>query len=136
MSTISVASHFLVQLGSVVMAIGLIGLSIVCTVAPNTASEMYGLSLQDTSGWLAATGLRDFGLGVSTIALFVFDRPALRIFVPSLLIIPIGDAAITLLWGGSALGAATHLLGAVAILLLAVFTWLDPALDRRGRKKE
>jgi len=97
---------------------------------------MYGLPISDTAkGWMAATGLRDGGLGVTAIALFLLDRPALRIFVPTLLVVPLGDAVVTLQFGGSAIGAATHCLGAVAILLLAIFAWLDSTLDRTSGKK-
>ena len=73
---------------------------------------------------LSVTGLRDAGLGVATFALLAYQRPALRYFVPAILLIPLGDAVIT--WGAP--GAATHLAGTVAIGILSVCAWLDPTL--------
>ena len=132
---VQAAIPFLVILGSCILSVGLISLSFLCVTAPEFSAEMYGLPVQAAGGWLAAVGLRDFGLGASTLALFLFDRPALRVYVPSLLVVPLGDAAITLWWGGTTIGAATHCLGAVAILLLAIFAWLDPALNRTRTDK-
>ena len=78
--------------------------------------------------WVRVAGLRDTGLGVATIALLACHRPALRYFVPSILLIPLGDAALT--WSsGTVMGAATHLVGTFAVGVLCVCTWLDPTLS-------
>ena len=119
-------AHLLVLVGSTIMGSGLIGLGAMCCIAPATAAELYGLPVQlaEAVAWVRVTGLRDAGLGVATFALLAYQRPALRYFVPAILLIPLGDAVIT--WGAP--GAATHLAGTVAIGILSVCAWLDPTL--------
>tara|TARA_B110001452_G_scaffold40313_1_gene30869 strand:- start:1676 stop:2146 length:471 start_codon:yes stop_codon:yes gene_type:complete len=128
------AAHALVLLGSNIMATGLTALGAVCCFDPAGAAELYGIPLPvgeagpAAIAWVRVSGLRDAGLGLATFALFAFHRPALRVFVPALLPIPLGDAALTWSAGGSGMGVATHLLGTVAIGVLAVLTWIDPTL--------
>ena len=136
--SIGAVAHFLRVLGSVILSFGLIALGIVCLVNPEFASIMYGLPVGSASGdmrWVLVAGLRDFGLGVAALALHVFDPGAMRIFAPSLLIIPIGDAILTLQQGGTQLHAAIHVAGSVAIGILSACTFLDPTL-RSARAKQ
>ena len=126
------AAHFLTLLGSNIMGCGLILLGVACCVAPTAAAEMYGVAAAGSPPaitWVQIAGLRDAGLGIATLALFAINRPALRVFVPAILCIPLGDAALTWSAGGSAIGVATHLAGTVAVGILCVCTWLDPTLS-------
>lgn len=129
------AAHTLVMLGSNIMATGLTVLGIVCCFDPVGAAELYGIPLPAGEAgpaaiaWVRVSGLRDAGLGLATFALFACHRQALRVFVPAILPIPLGDAALTWSAGGGGTGVATHLLGAVAIGALAALTWLDPTLS-------
>ena len=132
MASVGEIAHLLVLIGSTIMGSGLIGLGAICCAAPATAAELYGLPVQldEALAWVRVAGLRDAGLGVATFALLAYQRPALRYFVPAILIIPLGDAVIT--WstsGGTATAAATHLAGTVAIGILSVCAWLDPTLS-------
>ena len=133
-------AHLLVLVGSTIMAVGLVSLGAMCCVDPATAAELYGLPVQrdEAVAWVRVAGLRDAALGVATLALLACHRPALRYFVPAILPIPLGDAALTWSSGGTAMGAATHLAGTVAVSILCVCTWLDPTLsiaDHRKTKK-
>ena len=132
MASVGQIAHLLVLVGSTIMGSGLVGLGAMCCAAPATAAELYGLPVQldEAVAWVRVAGLRDAGLGVATFALLAYQRPALRYFVPAILLIPLGDAVIT--WsapGGTATGAATHLAGTVAIGILSVCAWLDPTLS-------
>ena len=126
------AAHALVLLGSNVMAAGLLSLGIVCIVAPTTAAKLYGISInaEDAASiaWVRVAGVRDAGLALATWAIFALHRPALRVFMPALLPIPVADALLTLSSDGTVAGAAAHLFGMVAIFILTLMTWLDPTL--------
>ena len=132
MASVGQIAHLLVLIGSVIMGSGLIGLGGVCCLAPATAAQLYGLPVQldEAVAWVRVAGLRDAGLGVAAFALLAYQRPALRYFVPAILLIPLGDALIT--WsapGGTATGAATHLAGTICVGILCACTWLDPTLS-------
>ena len=132
MASVGQIAHLLVLIGSVIMGSGLIGLGGVCCLAPATAAQLYGLPVQldEAVAWVRVAGLRDAGLGVAVFALLAYQRPALRYFVPAILLIPLGDALIT--WsapGGTAAGAATHLAGTICVGILCACTWLDPTLS-------
>ena len=132
MASVGQIAHLLVLIGSVILGSGLIGLGGVCCLAPATAAELYGLPVQldEAVAWVRVAGLRDAGLGVAAFALLAYQRPALRYFVPAILLIPLGDALIT--WsapGGTATGAATHLAGTICVGILCACTWLDPTLS-------
>ena len=138
MRSVGQIAHLLVLVGSTIMGSGLIGLGAMCCIAPATAAELYGLPVQldEAVAWVRVAGLRDAGLGVATFALLAYQRPALRYFVPAILLIPLGDAVIT--WsapGGTAVGAATHLAGTVAIGILCLCAWLDPTLSSTVHEK-
>ena len=151
-------AHFLFNLGSACLSMGLIGLGIGCLALPDASAEMYGLPTQEGAPWVMVAGLRDLGLGVAAVALFLLEPRAMRVFVPTLLIIvradsaeltlpalrpadarlpafaqPIGDALLTLKMGGTVVGALTHTGGVVCIGVLAVCAWLDPALSPRAK---
>ena len=135
MASVGQIAHLLVLVGSTIMGSGLVGLGAMCCAAPATAAELYGLPVQldEAVAWVRVAGLRDAGLGVATFALLAYQRPALRYFVPAILLIPLGDAVIT--WSGTATGAATHLAGTVAIGILSVCAWLDPTLSSTAHEK-
>ena len=119
------------RLGTCIMGVGLIALGICCVIDPIAASKLYGLPIGSSgnSDWVLVAGLRDFGLGVSTLALHVAHPAAIRVLAPSLLLIPLGDAGLTFQLGGTAMDAGAHIFGSFAIAILTVCAWLDPALD-------
>ncbi|CAJ1447785.1 unnamed protein product [Effrenium voratum] len=93
---------------------------------PVASAEMYGLPLQAKDKaltWVIVAGLRDFSLGVSTLALFFYQPAALKIFAPCTLLVAAGDAAIT--WGGPFPAPWTHLVGVSGIAALSAAAWLD-----------
>ena len=127
------AATLLRNIGAMCLSFGLCGLGVVCVFAPHDASSLYGLPVKaggDVS-WVLVAGLRDFGLGLATLMLQVFEPSALRVFVPSIICVPLGDAALTILQGGTMLDAAMHGMGTIAVTILAVCAWLDPTLGRR-----
>ena len=127
------AAHLLRKIGAMCLSFGLIGLGVICSISPNDAAKLYGLpTLSDASAvhaWVQVAGLRDFGLGCATLAISVSYPQALRVYAPTIAIIPIGDAYLTYAFGGSALDAAAHIFGTVAIGILSLCAWLDPALS-------
>eukprot|EP00966_Prymnesium_polylepis_P037666 874685-Prymnesium_polylepis.1 len=92
------------------LATGLLALGVLSVAMPDTAATMYGLPTK-ASAWVAAAGLRDAVFGLVTLALYAFYKPALLIFVGTLLAVPIGDVAITYSSGGSIDGLAAHACG-------------------------
>ena len=61
--------------------LGLLSLGLVCCLSPAFAAEMYGLPLPSpndamTLAWVRVAGLRDAGLGLAALALFVTQRSA------------------------------------------------------------
>ena len=130
--SVAEVAHFLTLLGSNIMGCGLILLGVACCIVPAAAAELYGVpvpAIGSSVAWVQVAGLRDAGLGIATLALAQFNRPALRIFVPAILLIPLGDAALTWSAGGRASDVATHLAGTVAVGVLSICTWCDPALS-------
>jgi len=125
------AATLLRNLGACIMAFGLCALGVVCTVAPHEAASLYGLPVTNSGNvsWVLVAGLRDIGLGLATLALQLFEPRALRYYVPAILCVPIGDAVLTISQGGTALDAATHGLGTIAVAILAACAWLDQTLD-------
>jgi hypothetical protein len=130
MVTVATVAHFFFHLGVGCLTFGLTALGVLSMAAPSLAAEVYGLPVAaDHTAWVCVAGLRDVGLAASALALYLYEPRSLRAFVPTLLTIPCGDAALTLALGGTAMGAATHLGGVFAIGVLTACAWLDPALD-------
>ena len=70
------------------------------------------------------------------LSLHHFAPASMRIFAPAVMLVPIADAAATFLLGGSVGEAAIHLLGTVAIGVLALCAWLDTSLDVSPTKRD
>ena len=124
-------AHVLFHIGTCCLVTGLSVLGLLSMRMPSIAAELYGLPVSSTeaAAWVKVAGLRDFGLAIAAAAIYGFDARSLRVFVPTLLLIPIGDAVLTFTDGGTVPGALTHLGGVVCIGVLAACAWLDPALD-------
>ena len=120
-------AHLGFNVGCVCLSVGLLGLGVACMFAPEAAAQLYGIPADATGAWVQVAGLRDLGLGCTALALYCAQPSAMRVFAPTLLVIPVGDAALTFRYG-SAFDALTHLVGTVAIAVLAACAWLDPAL--------
>ena len=130
MPTLSVGSiaHLLFNIGSVCLSLGLSVLGICCMVDPATAATLYGLPSNNIP-WVQVAGLRDLGLGLAAIALFLCCPSAMRFYTLAILPIPAGDAYLTHIHGGTLDGLLSHSFGIVAIGTLAACAWLDPALN-------
>jgi hypothetical protein len=126
-------THFLVVLGTCIMGSALLGLGVLCMLAPGVAGELYGLPGLDKF-YVIALGFRDLGLGSATLAIFAIRPSSLRVFVPATVFVAVLDSAITLRFGDDPLGALPHVVGIFAILALAVFTWQDVSLDKAKTK--
>ena len=72
-------------------------------------------------------------MAASAFLLYICEPRALRFYVPTLLLVPIGDAYLTLINLGTTEGALTHLGGVFAIGALTACAWLDPALDAKKK---
>lgn len=133
-------AHLLTVTGSIIMGCGLTALGLCCLVAPGFAAEAYGIPIgpQDAvaRSWVEVAGVRDFGLGVATLAVFFTAPRAMRTYAPSLMLIAGGDALVTYRSGGSFVGVATHLGGTACIAVLTVAAWLDAQLDAAPGKKK
>ena len=98
-----------------VLIVGLLGLGLAAIALPGLSDVGYGVA-GGTPAWVAATGRRDVALGVMAAGLLWRAPSALRLFLPALAIIPLGDVAIVLIWGESLLGITPHALGALYIM--------------------
>ena len=128
-------AHILFLVGSVCLSVGLTALGIMCWFAPGLAAEQYGiepcrLPSGIRSEWVQVAGLRDLGLGLATLGLYLYEPRAIRIFVPAITCIPAGDALLAL-QHGTATGAAAHVFGIVALSILSASAWLDPSLHQK-----
>ncbi len=112
---------------TVVVGLGLLGFGVQALVAPAAASAAFGIPSQDAA-WVAIAGLRDVGLGAMTFALLVWQPRGLRVFLPAMVLVPLGDILIVLRWGESVMGIAPHLLGVAALGAISFVAWRDPAL--------
>ena len=111
----------------VLVGLGLVGLGLQAMVAPGTASGAFGVPSED-GAWVAAAGLRDIALGAMTFALIAWQPRGLLVFLPAMVLVPLGDILIVLIWGESVMGIAPHVFGAVALGSISVLAWRDHAL--------
>jgi len=122
-------ARLLFHVGCYCLSIGLGCLGILSLVEPSAAADMFGIAAtsDEARQWVRAAGLRDLALGFSAFALYLASPQSMRVFVPTLLPLPIGDAMLTLAVGGkdAMQGATTHLLGTVAIGILSACAWLN-----------
>jgi hypothetical protein len=112
--------------GSLCLGLGLVFLGALCAVKPELAATMYGLKATETS-YVIAAGLRDFALGLATLAIFKFNKSALLFLACAILTVPLGDSALTYTLSGSLTAVAPHAVGTVCIAALCAFLKLDPA---------
>ena len=133
-------AHVLFHVGTFCLVSGLFSLGIISIEGPELASGLYGLPVKTSScagtvstAWVQVAGLRDVGMAASAFLLYICEPRALRYYVPTLLIVPIGDAYLTLINLGTTEGALTHLGGVFAIGALTACAWLDPALDAKKK---
>lgn len=111
----------LVTVGTVALALGLLGLCAQTLLDPVGASEGYGVPAETDLVWVTAAGVRDGVLGLVALALLLRHRAALPVFLAALLVLPIADVVLSVSHGSHGLAAAPHALGTVAIgLLLAL----------------
>ena len=111
----------LVTLGTIALAVGLLGLAAHSTLDPMGASAVYGVPV-DAAGapWVTASGLRDAVLGLVALVM-LRHRAALPAFLACALLLPLSDVVVALRHGDGPLAAAPHALGTVAIgVLLAL----------------
>eukprot|EP00746_Dinoflagellata_sp_MGD_P068268 gnl/MRDRNA2_/MRDRNA2_28127_c0_seq1.p1 gnl/MRDRNA2_/MRDRNA2_28127_c0~~gnl/MRDRNA2_/MRDRNA2_28127_c0_seq1.p1 ORF type:complete len:202 (+),score=23.63 gnl/MRDRNA2_/MRDRNA2_28127_c0_seq1:93-608(+) len=131
---------FFFHLGTWIMSLGLIILGVMCIASPQFAADMYGLPIDPkasrAAAWVEAVGIRDFGLGCSTLILYKFEPKALRYFIPSLTLVSGGDAWVTARNDGILLGLLNHVGGTVAISILAMFAWLNVGLDNAVKPED
>ena len=122
----AVANAF-ASFGTSMVSCGFIVLGIVSFLHPSAAAKTYGLPAE-AGGWAQAAGVRDVALGAATFALHVTHRGALKVFLPIVALVPIGDAfVVAKLGGGLASGACQmHIAAACCVLVLAVCVHLDP----------
>ena len=104
--------------GAAVVGTALISISVTCAFSPHAASKMYGVPSSDVA-WISSAGVRDFSLGFAVLALLRAQNiGALRIMIPCLAIVAVGDTCIVLQFGSGGLrAAAPHLLGGLALLI-------------------
>ena len=121
----------LTVIGSCCLSFGLIALGVLSTLAPAFAAVTYGMPIgtgASEAGWVTATGMRDFGLGLSAL-LLLRERPAaLPPFLVGVVLIPLADVAVTAAYGGGLLAAAPHVGGVVAVGVLLAVARGDPGL--------
>jgi hypothetical protein len=110
--------HRLVTLGTIALAVGLLGLAAHATLDPLGASAVYGVPV-DAAGapWVTASGLRDGVLGLAALVV-LRHRAALPAFLACTLLLPLSDVALSLMHGSGPLAAAPHATGAVGIAVL------------------
>ena len=136
---IAALAYYLFHIGAVCLSTGLSCLGALSMAMPSTAAELYGLAAPATNlpaiAWVEIAGMRDLGLGLCAHVLYMMEPRSLRYFCPMLILIPVGDAWLTLKNGGTTLGALTHFGGVVAIGILSLCAWLNPQLDRDKHEK-
>ena len=119
----------LFHLGSWCLIGGLTALGVLSIYAPATAAAMYGLPVAVETAWVKVAGLRDIGMAATALALYRNEPRGMRYFCPALLMIPLGDAALTYAFGGTLMGALTHLGGVFAVGALSFFAWKNGELN-------
>ena len=115
----------LTVIGSVALSAGLIILGILSTLAPAFAATTYGMPSSE-AGWVTATGMRDFGIGLSALLLLRECPAALPSFLVGVVLIPLADVAVTAAYGGGLLAAAPHFGGVIAVGVLLIVARGDP----------
>lgn len=116
--------------GPIFLGLFLCGLGVYCAVAPaGKYAEFYGIAGDGSAirGWMFAQGLRDFTLGTMTFVMLAVDPSALKVFVPLIPMITIGDAVITSRFSkAGAKAAIRNLGGTLMISLLSAWVLFTP----------
>lgn len=115
------------RVGSVLVALGLIGLGAMSLVAPHLAAASFGAPTDDAV-WVTATGCRDAVLGILLLLLLREPR-ALAWCFSCLLVLPVCDAVLVSSTGAPLPALVPHLGGAVVLLGLSALAW--SSLDRK-----
>jgi len=114
----------ILRTGTALLSMGLILLGLGALFLPEFSSEGYGVPSVDGT-WVGATGLRDLALGLMTLILLLRQPSALRLFLPPLLVLPLGDIVLVLLAGKPLVNTAPHVMGTLAIGALSVLAWKE-----------
>ena len=113
-------THMLVNVGALCMGVGLFSLGVLCALSPEFAASAYGVPIDGDSAWVAAVGLRDLSLGLSTVGILFAAPQALRIFVPCCVLIAVVSRNIQPQFGTQPEpSTVAHVISRVASLCLA-----------------
>ena len=115
----------LVTLGTVAMALGLLGLCAQTLADPIGASQGYGVPASTDLAWVTAAGIRDGVLGLVALGLLRWHRSALPMFLTVMLILPLADVALSWTHGESWMATAPHAVGTAAIGILLALSFLE-----------
>ncbi len=108
-------SH-ITTLGTLALAVGLLGLGAGALIAPEWSSQTYGVPTAEPT-WVQATGMRDLLLGLALLTLHRHPA-AQRRLLPIILLLPLVDVVLVLRAGHSLATAAPHVGGVVGIGVL------------------
>jgi hypothetical protein len=126
-------SHATSSMGTCMFAASRVVLGIVCFTSPSKAADTFGLGV--ASGWVQAMGVRDITFGVATLMLHLSHRPALRVWLPLCMCIPLGDAYVVATFGeGNGVRSGQfcmHIAAAFLVLILAICVHMDPLIMPR-----
>ena len=111
----------LARLGTIGLAVGLLGLGIGALALPEWSAQTYGVPAEQST-WVQATGMRDLVLGLVLLALLP-SPAALRRVLPLVIVLPLGDVALVLLAGQPLAATAPHVAGVLAIAVLSILVW-------------
>ena len=132
---VSDVAHLLTNVGAICLSVGLMALGVVSMLAPAMASALYGLPTTEAA-WVQVAGLRDLGLGGCTLAVYVVEPRVLRVFLIPMLAIPVVDTLLAVSHSRESSSdrthaALSHVAGTIAVAILTLCAWLDPALKRK-----
>lgn len=108
-------------LGTLALALGLLGLGAGALIAPEWSSQTYGVPTAEPT-WVRATGTRDLLLGLALLTLHRHPA-AQRRLLPILLLLPLVDVVLVLLAGHPLVTAAPHIGGVLGIGVLILAAW-------------
>lgn len=121
----------LVDLGTVALGLGLLGLAAHATLLPADAAATYGVPVPDAGlPWVQATGARDAVLGL-IVLLTLRQRAARTAVLGCALLLPLVDVVIAFVHGGGLAATLPHAVGGVGIAVLLGLALAAPA--RGGR---
>lgn len=118
------ATNPIVSWGATLTGTGLILLGLHVFV-PEFAAWGYGVYPLEPNGegYLIATGMRDLSLGLVTLYLLKNFRASLGMFFLFLLVIPIADTVIVLMYGSSPTKVLPHAVGIVALAVISILAF-------------